>query len=31
VKARPLFVGGTSSNAGKNWMAKAIRAHLRGT
>ena len=29
VKARPLFVGGTSSNAGKSWMATAICAHLR--
>ena len=27
--ARPLFVGGTSSNAGKSWMATAICAHLR--
>ena len=25
----PLFVGGTSSNAGKSWMATAICAHLR--
>src|SRR4051794_34331293 len=28
-KARSLFVGGTSSNAGKSWMATAICAHLR--
>jgi adenosylcobyric acid synthase len=30
VKARPLFVGGTSSNAGKSWMVTAICAWLRG-
>jgi adenosylcobyric acid synthase len=30
VKARPLFIGGTSSNAGKSWMATAICAWLRG-
>src|SRR4026209_1870664 len=30
MKARPLFVGGTSSNAGKSWMATAICAWLRG-
>src|SRR3989442_7303119 len=29
MKARPLFVGGTSSNAGKSWMATAICAWLR--
>ncbi len=29
MKARSLFVGGTSSNAGKSWMATAICAHLR--
>jgi len=29
VKARPLFVGGTSSNAGKSWMTTAICAWLR--
>jgi adenosylcobyric acid synthase len=28
-KARALFVGGTSSNAGKSWMATAICAWLR--
>jgi adenosylcobyric acid synthase len=27
--ARPLFVGGTSSNAGKSWMVTAICAWLR--
>jgi adenosylcobyric acid synthase len=26
----PLFIGGTSSNAGKSWMATAICAWLRG-
>jgi adenosylcobyric acid synthase len=30
VSARPLFVGGTSSNAGKSWMTTAICAWLRG-
>jgi adenosylcobyric acid synthase len=30
VRARPLFIGGTSSNAGKSWMATAICAWLRG-
>jgi adenosylcobyric acid synthase len=32
MSARPLFVGGTSSNAGKSWMATAICAwlHRRG-
>jgi adenosylcobyric acid synthase len=30
VSARALFVGGTSSNAGKSWMATAICAWLRG-
>src|SRR5437762_833498 len=29
MRARPLFVGGTSSNAGKSWMATAICAWLR--
>lgn len=29
MKARPLFVGGTSSNAGKSWVATAICASLR--
>jgi adenosylcobyric acid synthase len=29
-RARPLFIGGTSSNAGKSWMATAICAWLRG-
>src|SRR5688500_1377130 len=29
MKARPLFVGGTSSNAGKSWMVTAICAWLR--
>src|SRR6185503_2819456 len=29
-KARPIFIGGTSSNAGKSWMATAICAWLRG-
>jgi adenosylcobyric acid synthase len=29
VSARPLFIGGTSSNAGKSWMATAICASLR--
>ena len=29
MKAQPLFVGGTSSNAGKSWMATAICAWLR--
>lgn len=29
MSARPLFVGGTSSNAGKSWMATAICASLR--
>lgn len=28
-RARPLFVGGTSSNAGKSWMVTAICAWLR--
>jgi adenosylcobyric acid synthase len=30
MKARPLFIGGTSSNAGKSWMATAVCAWLRG-
>jgi adenosylcobyric acid synthase len=30
MRARPLFIGGTSSNAGKSWMATAICAWLRG-
>jgi adenosylcobyric acid synthase len=29
MKARPFFVGGTSSNAGKSWMVTAICAWLR--
>ena len=29
MRARPLFIGGTSSNAGKSWMATAICAWLR--
>jgi adenosylcobyric acid synthase len=29
-RARALFVGGTSSNAGKSWMTTAICAWLRG-
>jgi len=29
VSARPFFVGGTSSNAGKSWMVTAICAWLR--
>jgi adenosylcobyric acid synthase len=29
MKARTLFIGGTSSNAGKSWMATAICAWLR--
>jgi adenosylcobyric acid synthase len=29
LRARPLFVGGTSSNAGKSWMVTAICAWLR--
>jgi adenosylcobyric acid synthase len=29
MSARPIFVGGTSSNAGKSWMATAICAWLR--
>jgi adenosylcobyric acid synthase len=29
MSARPLFIGGTSSNAGKSWMATAICAWLR--
>ena len=29
MTARPLFVGGTSSNAGKSWMVTAICAWLR--
>jgi adenosylcobyric acid synthase len=29
VNARPLFIGGTSSNAGKSWMTTAICAWLR--
>jgi adenosylcobyric acid synthase len=30
MTARSLFVGGTSSNSGKSWMATAICAWLRG-
>ena len=29
MAARPLFIGGTSSNSGKSWMATAICAWLR--
>jgi adenosylcobyric acid synthase len=29
MRARPLFIGGTSSNAGKSWMATAICAWLK--
>src|SRR6266542_1919768 len=29
MTARPLFIGGTSSNSGKSWMATAICAWLR--
>ena len=29
MAARPLFIGGTSSNAGKSWMTTAICAWLR--
>jgi len=29
VTARPIFIGGTSSNAGKSWMATALCAWLR--
>jgi adenosylcobyric acid synthase len=29
VSARPIFFGGTSSNAGKSWMATAACAYLR--
>ncbi len=29
MAARPLFIGGTSSNAGKSWMATAVCAWLR--
>ena len=29
VSAKPIFVGGTSSNAGKSWMTTAICAWLR--
>jgi adenosylcobyric acid synthase len=29
VSARPLFIGGTSSNAGKSWMVTAVCAWLR--
>jgi adenosylcobyric acid synthase len=30
MSARSLFIGGTSSNAGKSWMATAMCAWLRG-
>jgi adenosylcobyric acid synthase len=30
MAAQPFFIGGTSSNAGKSWMATAICAWLRG-
>jgi adenosylcobyric acid synthase len=29
MAARPIFIGGTSSNAGKSWMATALCAWLR--
>ena len=29
MPARPIFIGGTSSNAGKSWMATALCAWLR--
>ena len=29
MPARPLFIGGTSSNAGKSWMTTAVCAWLR--
>jgi adenosylcobyric acid synthase len=29
MRAKPLFIGGTSSNAGKSWMVTAICAWLR--
>ena len=29
TRARPFFIGGTSSNAGKSWMATAMCAWLR--
>jgi adenosylcobyric acid synthase len=29
VAAKPIFIGGTSSNAGKSWMATAVCAWLR--
>lgn len=29
MRARPIFIGGTASNAGKSWMATAICASLR--
>ena len=29
MRARPLFIGGTASNAGKSWMVTAICAWLR--
>jgi adenosylcobyric acid synthase len=29
VSAKPFFIGGTSSNAGKSWMATAVCAWLR--
>ena len=29
MPAKPLFIGGTSSNAGKSWMATAVCAWLR--
>jgi adenosylcobyric acid synthase len=30
MSARPVFIGGTSSNAGKSWMVTAMCAWLRG-
>ena len=29
MRAKPIFIGGTSSNAGKSWMATALCAWLR--
>src|SRR5262245_45471448 len=29
MSAKPIFIGGTTSHAGKNWMATAICAWLR--
>src|SRR4051794_20801758 len=30
MRAKPIFVGGTTSHAGKSWMTTAICAWLRG-